>query len=309
MKIEYRSISDMNNAILRNLQKFPHDVDIVVGIPRSGMLPANLLALYLNKPFTDIDSFIEGRIYNSGLRGNHVIIENTNKVLIMDDSICTGTALEKVKRKIDNRKEYISNYNLIFGVVFATKETKRMVDIYCETVEMMRAFQWNLFNHAFIIPKSTFDIDGVLCPNPPIDDDGPLYLEYISSAPVLYRPSLKIDTIISCRLEKYRTVTEKWLRESGIEYNKLIMLNLDSKEERIKWGQHGKFKGDLYKKSDNILFVESSLKEACVISQISRKPVFCTENFQMINNETIIDLVEHATGVDRFLNKIKHLKK
>ena len=35
------------------------NVDLVVGIPRSGMLPANLIAMYLNKPFTDINSFLE----------------------------------------------------------------------------------------------------------------------------------------------------------------------------------------------------------------------------------------------------------
>ena len=65
---EYRSISDMNNIILRNLHIFPHDIDLVVGIPRSGMMPANLIALYLNKPYTDIDSFISGRILGAGRR-------------------------------------------------------------------------------------------------------------------------------------------------------------------------------------------------------------------------------------------------
>ena len=42
MYIEYRSIADMNNIIVKNLQKLPHDIDLVVGIPRSGLLPANL---------------------------------------------------------------------------------------------------------------------------------------------------------------------------------------------------------------------------------------------------------------------------
>ena len=48
--MNYRSFADMNNDLVRNLARFPHDVDLIVGIPRSGMLPANLLALYLNKP-------------------------------------------------------------------------------------------------------------------------------------------------------------------------------------------------------------------------------------------------------------------
>ncbi len=70
MYFEYRSIEDLNNAILTNLSLFQQQFDLIVGIPRSGMLPANLIALYLNKPFTDIDSFIEGRVYSSGERGS-----------------------------------------------------------------------------------------------------------------------------------------------------------------------------------------------------------------------------------------------
>ena len=52
--MNYRSISDLNNVILQRLHILPRDFDLIVGVPRSGMMPANLLALYLNKPFTDI---------------------------------------------------------------------------------------------------------------------------------------------------------------------------------------------------------------------------------------------------------------
>ena len=61
--MNYRSINDLNETILRKLHLISRDIDLVVGVPRSGMLPANLLALYLNLPYTDIHSFINGFVY------------------------------------------------------------------------------------------------------------------------------------------------------------------------------------------------------------------------------------------------------
>ena len=276
----------MCTAILKNLYKFPHDVDLIVGIPRSGMLPANMLSLFLNKPYTDIDSFIEGRVFSCGDRGSFIQTVQSMNVIIIDDSIHSGGALCRAKEKL---KHISSKYTLKYAVVYATTQTKSMVDCYCEVIDGGRIFQWNLFHHKTYIPESCFDIDGVLCPNPPIDDDGPEYYKYISNAPSLYIPSVKIGTLVSCRLEKYRSVTEAWLKQQGIEYDELIMLDLPDKATRQKWGKHGEYKGNIYKKSDRILFIESSLEEAKTILQISEKPVFCIENFSMLNHESIFD--------------------
>lgn len=302
MNIEYKSIADMRMAILRNLYKFPHDIDLVVGIPRSGMLPANLIALYLNKPFTDIDSFVDGRIYSSGERTKFSGEYKSGKILIVDDSIAKGVAHNKAKDKIKQNPE-LSNLNIIWAVVYASEEGADQIDIYCEITGLYRVFEWNLFHHPHFINKCCCDIDGVLCLNPPIDDDGPLYTEFISNAPVLYKPTRKIDTLISCRLEKYRSITEEWLKDNGIEYNQLIMLNFKTKEERIAWGKHGEYKGELYKKSSNVLFIESSLAEAKDILRVSGKPVFCTETFEMLNNETIS--YKMTSKLKRIKNQLK----
>ena len=58
--MNYRTFSDLNELIIRRLYILPKDIDLIVGIPRSGMVPANLIALYLNKSLTDLDSFING---------------------------------------------------------------------------------------------------------------------------------------------------------------------------------------------------------------------------------------------------------
>jgi uncharacterized HAD superfamily protein len=90
------------------------------------------------------------------------------------------------------------------------------------------------------------------------------------------------------------------------------MLNLSSKEERIKWGKHGEYKGEIYKESKNKLFIESSLSEAMKISKISGKQVFCTENFEMINrNEKLNKRGQKIKMfiIEKFLKPLNKLKK
>ncbi len=64
--MNYRTIADLSNLIRTNLYKIPHDIDVVVGVPRSGMLPATMIALYLNKRLSDINTFFVGgvRLYH-----------------------------------------------------------------------------------------------------------------------------------------------------------------------------------------------------------------------------------------------------
>jgi uncharacterized HAD superfamily protein/hypoxanthine phosphoribosyltransferase len=305
MYFEYRSISDLNNTIIRNLSVFPHDIDLIVGIPRSGMLPANLIALYLNKPYTDIDSFIEGRIYSIGERGNYIDKNNFNNILIIDDSVNSGNALYKVRKKIECISE---KYNIKWGVIYATSRSVKWIDYYCEIIDYARLFQWNLLHHS-VISNACIDIDGVLCVDPLVDDDdGPIYINYITNARPLYLPTVEIHTLVTCRLEKYRDITEDWLRKWNICYKNLIMLNMKNKEERMKWGKHGIYKGEIYKDTNCVLFIESSLKEALEINKISGKSVFCIETFSMIYSNVAYEKIKYRTkeSIKMIIKKIIH---
>ena len=281
----YKSFSDLNSAIIRNLHKFPHDIDIVVGIPRSGMLPANLLALYLNKPFTDIDSFVEGRVYSHGNRQFSQESAMNKRVLIVDDSIFLGNALLKAKEKLQRVR---GDNTYCYAVVYTTESSRGMVDVFCEVVPPPRFFQWNVFHHPGVIPFACFDIDGVLCENPPVDDDGPIYMDYIANAEPKFIPSYEIDMIVSCRLEKYRNITENWLHKNNVKYRSLVMLDMATREERKAWGKHGFFKGSIYKNNSKAsLFVESSYSEAKQIAKTSGKPVFCVETFSLLEHKDV----------------------
>ena len=85
--MNYKSFADLSQDIKFNLHKIPRDVSLIVGIPRSGLLAANLMAVYLNLPLTDIDSFANRKILSTGFRGKHYEKDAFNgKILIVDDS-------------------------------------------------------------------------------------------------------------------------------------------------------------------------------------------------------------------------------
>lgn len=279
--MRYITVSELSNMIRKNLWKIPHDIDLIVGIPRSGMLPATMIALFLNTRLTDIDSFVEdGGCFSNGLsRGKYVKKDKIKKVLIVDDSIFSGNSLSDAKRKL---KAVLSEYEYTFCVPIATTIGAAKVDIFFEIIDEDRVFEWNIFHH-LVLSKACVDIDGVLCLDPVEDDDGEKYQLFIQTATPLFLPTCKINTLISCRLEKYRSLTENWLAQNNILFDQLIMLDFPDKATRVEWNKHGSYKGKYYRqRTDCVLFIESSLKQANTIAEISNKPVYCVENNTMI---------------------------
>jgi uncharacterized HAD superfamily protein/hypoxanthine phosphoribosyltransferase len=278
--MNYRSIKQLNEAILGNLNLIPRQTDLIVGIPRSGMLPANLIALYMNKPYTDLDSFMNGHIYKAGARGQFIKVEKIKNVLIVDDSLASGAAMKKVKLQLEALK---SSYQLKYCVVYGVPGKEKSVDFCLETVPTPRYFQWNLFNHTSL-EKACFDIDGVLCVDPTDEqnDDGPKYRKFLIDAEPLYVPGSKLGTIVTSRLEKYRKETEEWLEKYDVQYENLVMLDLPNAEARQRANNHGRHKATEYQKTNYVLFVESDKRQAIEINRLTKKPVFCTENFEMI---------------------------
>ena len=285
--MRYVTITELSDMIRKNLWKIPHDIDLVVGIPRSGMLPATMIALFLNTRLTDIDSFVEGRIYCNGLtRGMYVNNSEIKNILIVDDSIDTGKSLLNAKKKLGA----ISNgdFNYVFCIPIATKLGAEMVDLYFEIIDEDRVFEWNIFHHG-VLASACVDIDGVLCVDPIEDDDGEKYQKFLQTAAPLFTPTCKINTLISCRLEKYRTQSESWLKRHNIDYGQLIMLNLPYKAARVEWNRYGEYKGKYYKgREDCVLFIESSYIQARTIAEVSKKAVYCMETNTILQTPSTI---------------------
>ena len=278
--MNYRSISDMNDAIVRNLHRLPRDIDLVVGVPRSGILAATLVSLTANIPMTDLDSFLAGRIYTSGITKRWAGLDRQTsemrKILVIDDSIIGGTAMRDAREKIAAAG---MKGDFIFAAVFGLSLQHEETDIVLDVVPHPRMFQWNFMHHMFL-EQCCVDIDGVLCLDPTEEenDDGPAYEKFLSEARPLLGPTRKIGWLVTSRLEKYRKLTEAWLDKHEIKYDHLIMLDLPSKAERQRLGAHGSFKADFYRKSNAILFIESEHEQALKIAKLSGKPVLCVES-------------------------------
>lgn len=279
--MNYRNIDDLNHCILQHLSILPRDFDLIVGVPRSGMFPAYLLALYLNLPVTDLNSFRNGHIYQTGERGKTFNMTNIHKVLVVDDSISTGYAMEKCRSLLTETEK---NYEIKYCAIYVVPPHKGTVDYYFEALEYPRFFQWNIMNHS-ILQKTCMDIDGVLCvnPTPEENDDGENYRHFLLNAPPLFIPKVTVGTLVTSRLEKYRPETVAWLEKNHVKYDKLVMLNLPDMAARQRANCHASFKAKEYSSStDNMLFVESSMTQAVEINRLTKKPVLCTETFQMI---------------------------
>lgn len=297
--INYRSYNDLCNILLKNRHKLPHDIDLIVGIPRSGMTPSYILANILDCGAIDFYSYLNNVMVKGGLRfnGKEKRAFEHKKVLIFDDSIVTGTSHNRIKIEIE-KLQLQFDVEFLYGVAFATDKSKELIDFYFELVEYPRVFQWNMYNHD-IIEHASFDLDGVLCVDVPehVNDDGEKYMDYIENVNVLIKPARVIDRIVTCRLEKYRVITESWLQKNDIKYNELIMLNLPDGKARRLWNKYGEFKAANYK-ANHLLFVESSFEQAIIISNKTGKSVYCVDRNQMIT--TAIDYHE-----SNFVSRIK----
>ena len=276
--LHYKTYNDLAADIKRNIQKIPENIDLIVGIPRSGIIPAYIIALALNKQVCSLPEFLAGMFGEHGTTRKINVSKNIKNVLVVDDSIHSGASIQIVKERLNKLSKI---YQITYLAVYATSKTAyNYVDIALNILPQPRVFQWNYLNHNFL-RYAALDMDGVLCKDPTTEenDDGIKYKNFILNAEPLYIPKCKIGAIITSRLAKYRPETEKWLKNHGIEYSELYMLENVTAEERRKKGMHAKYKAQIYKKLKNLeFFIESDINQAKQIAKLTKKHVFCATN-------------------------------
>ena len=302
MDYHYRSVADLNSCIVKSISKNPKDIDLIVGIPRSGMLAASVLALHTNSLLTDVEGFIAGRLFETGRRlsGKTKTFDQCRRVLVIDDSVRSGYSIKAVKSRIGNR---YPDKEILYAAVFGPGKQKGLVDLYYESCPTPRLFEWNLMHHN-VLSESCVDLDGVLCrdPNREENDDSTNYIDFIQTVKPYLRPTVKLGYIVTNRLEKYRPQTEAWLQQNGIDYGELIMLDLPNKQARREANCYSTHKAKVYLETKSALFIESSELQSREISQITGKSVFCVDTRQIINPT----FLERNRG--RVLKRLRNLK-
>lgn len=309
--LNYRSFAQFASSVASWSMTLPEDVDIVVGVPRSGLLAANLLALYRNVPLTDVEGLLCGRTLGSGYRlpgDSSGESFGRRKALVVDDSYDTGRAMREVRAQLESLQESMDVY---YGAVYVTDpKTAVDLDYWAEVVRQPRAFEWNILHHGLLM-DACLDIDGVLCrdPLPEENDDAQKYREFLLNVRAKWVPSYEVGALVTSRLEKYRPETEKWLAGQGVRYRRLYMLQKYTAEDRALLRPHADFKATVYRRTGAEYFIESDRLQAAAIANLSGKPVFCVESHQMVYPETPRFPAGGTSGHDLLARAKRRLRK
>lgn len=250
----------------------------VVGVPRSGLMAASLLALHRQLPLADAETLARtGGFYTPGLRLRNVSPPRGGKVLLLDDSAITCRSIAAAHRLV-KQSERCQGFELTCGALYVTPTAAQRLDVFCRIVPMPRVFEWNWLAHQNLAQWMS-DLDGVVCCDPPVfDDDGPAYQAALRDAVPLYLPRRPVRALISLRLRRWRSLTQQWLARHRVVALELILHPAPTAKARRKQGEYGRWKSEHYRKSPCTLFIESSAGQAAVIARVSRKPVLCLED-------------------------------
>jgi hypoxanthine phosphoribosyltransferase len=144
-----------------------------VGIKEGGLIPANLLALYLNRPFSDLNSFLKGHIYKAGERGSFFTHNENKRVLIVDDCLRTGETLRKARLELEQLSD---RFQFSYCVVYIEPGKESEVDYFFDHMESPQYMQWHMMASG-IREKIIFD-----------NQKTPVYTEW-GDFPFLFSPT------------------------------------------------------------------------------------------------------------------------
>jgi hypoxanthine phosphoribosyltransferase len=247
------------------VKSFETRYDLIVGVPRSGLMIATLIATKLGKPLSTTDNII--------WRSKSVAPRPIKNILVVEDCVSTGKSLEAAVVKV---RELYPDAVVHKGVLYATDRLKAGIDTYFGIINGIQIFQWNIMHYKFGIIG--FDMDGVLCEACSNDKDEDAYLRFLTTARPYLIPEYEIDYIITSRLEKYRPQTEKWLKDNGVKYKNLIMWDLPDKSDR---DGAGAYKSKVINHIQIRYFIEDNVKFAEEIWKTTRIPCLCTDEMRM----------------------------
>jgi orotate phosphoribosyltransferase len=281
--MKYRSVAQLSDDVWAWSQRLPPDIDLVVGIPRSGLLAANLLAVYRNLPLTDVDGLLEGRFLldrrRNGGAAPSALPAQPLSVLVVDDSVRTGRAMQEIKEQLATAA---TPHRFCYGAVYVRPGAEAHVDFYFEQLGEPRWFEWNILNRS---PRRVgVVLDGVICPEPPVEveEDVAAYRDFLARVEPLHLFPGTIPWLITSRREKQRAALQEWLARHGVLFEELVMTQ-DQEHPASRTRQaRDAFKAGVLRRTDARFLIEPSLFSAIQITRLATKPVFCTATRQMI---------------------------
>jgi hypothetical protein len=249
------------------------EVQAVVGIARSGMLPASQLACQLHVPLyaasrAGLTSCGHGYRLEDG-RGP------LRQAALVDDTAFGG----RMMRTLAPVAAASLGVRMLRVAVYSTRMALGQIDLCSVVLQPPHYLEWNLFNSGQAEAMAS-DLDGVLCEDIAAvdDDDGPRYAAALARARPRHLPRRRpIPLIVTARLEKYRGPTEAWLARHGVTFGRLAMGPwTDLAQRSADWPHRvARFKAEQYEASACRLLVESDAAQARLIAQWTGRRVLC----------------------------------
>ncbi len=200
-RVQWITVAKLADDSVKLASLLPDDIDTVVAIPRSGMIPASIVACLLHLP---LHTIIDGKIVPCG--HGHRLRDSKfcpKRIAFIDDTFAGGAAQRKLQ------EDWLLVEPHIHAVVYSSVD--HGPHLYARHLPMPHLLEWNLFNSCYI-PSIATDMDGILCHNPP-HGQIPLYLPRRQS----------ICAIVTARPVTEMSETVQWLAAHGVEYEQLSM--------------------------------------------------------------------------------------
>jgi orotate phosphoribosyltransferase/uncharacterized HAD superfamily protein len=267
---EVVKVNDQINLTMKWLKTLPNQFDVVIGIPRAGVMIANAISLQFCIPWSLPSCFLENKqvFYSSILKTPEI-----ERVLIVEDCISQGREINEVKAAI---KAKYPDLTVKTGSLLVNTANESVVDYYYRNVEK-KAIEtvWDLLK---LDKNYVVDMDGVLNYNPSDKDTASVdsYLQFIENAQPYLLLRSKIDTIVTARPEWARKPTERWLRKHKVQYNKLVMLEGHGLTPPFEAAVAHKISTLKYTQPE--IFWESDYNQAKMIHKKTGIKVLCTDN-------------------------------
>jgi hypoxanthine phosphoribosyltransferase len=241
----------------------PRKFDAVIGIPREGMIAAYIIGIEHGIPVASLDTFLN----NSFHKPSQIKTDKEYKnILLVDEVVDTGKSMERAQAQLLNIDPTLK---ISKATTFINPRRIKDVDYYFDIKTNAMLLDLDSPDSPISHTLCT-DLDGVLCEDTPARMSENEQINFWKNAKPYRIPVYKIPTIVTGRHEKYRKLTEKWLKKNNVKYQRLIMAQEGETPLDTKIGVIRRFKPGLFQESDILQSELIHLSTGC--------RVLCTKN-------------------------------
>jgi hypothetical protein len=248
--------------------KLPKGIAGIVGIPRSGMIPAATMATILHVPLLELTDCTCWNSRTASSRG-HLLRERHGPLVVVDDTVYSGAAITRARAIMRGKQA-------IFSAVYVHPAKEKTVDVFGELLPPPHFLEWNFPNHGPYWGAYSAELAGIYRKGVASDIDGVCVHDEDSGGelgkPYLAPRVCECPLLITGRAEKWRKLTEDQLNDHGIRWTRLEMLPNGMNPT---WQNCALHKALVFRESECGLFIESCPLQAELINHLSKRPVIC----------------------------------